>query len=50
MFNRPLVYNYLSVVPLSFSDVVVGSVVNDAHLVHHAFLPLRLVVQEHVVG
>lgn len=41
---------YLSVVPLSLGDVVVRAVVNDAQLVHHAFLPLRLVVQEHAVG
>lgn len=50
MFNRPVVYNYLSIVPLSFSDVVIGTVVNDAHLIHYAFLPLQLVIQEHVVG
>lgn len=50
MFTRPLVYSYLSVVPLSFSDVVIGTVVNDAHLIHHAFLPLWLVIQEHIVG
>lgn len=50
MFRRPLMYNDLSVVPMSFSDVVVGAVVNDACLIHHTFLPLFLVIQEHGVG
>lgn len=50
MFNRPLVSNYLSIVPLSFSDIIIGTMVNNAHLVDHAFLPLWLIIKEHVVG
>lgn len=50
MFNRPLVYNYLSIVPLSLSDIVIGTVVNDAHLIHHTLLPLWLVIQEHIIS
>lgn len=41
---------YLSIVPVSLSDVVVCTVVDDAHLRHHTLLPLFLVIQIHSIS
>lgn len=40
---------YLSVVPVSLCDVIVGAVIDDAHLIHHTLLPFFLIIQEHCV-
>lgn len=41
---------YLSIVPVSFSDIVVGAVVDDPNLIQHTLLSLFLIVQEHGIS
>lgn len=39
----------MSIVPASFSNVVVSTMIDNPHLIHHTLLPLHLIIQEHSI-